>query len=69
MLSFEPGTTQLTVEVATNSDQTVEVDEIFNAMLSSPSAGVRLGEATASVIIEDFTGIRMAKKKESLWLI
>lgn len=56
VLTFSPGTTQLTVNVRANGDQVVEEDENFNAILSSPSAGARLGQATASVTIQDLTG-------------
>lgn len=56
VLNFDPGQTQETVLVEILDDDVVEVTEEFEAVLSSPSAGVSLGVSLATVEILDVTG-------------
>ena len=56
-LTFPARQTQQTVFVPTSTDSVVEAMETFGGLLSSPSDGASLGQATASVEIVDATGV------------
>lgn len=59
VLTFTSGQTQVAVPVPILSDTVVEDVERFMAVLSAPSAGLTLGQAsTASVDIQDATGMQ-----------
>lgn len=51
-VSFAPGVAQRTVAIPTHSDGFVEGDEAFTVVLSNPR-GATLGQASASVVVED----------------
>lgn len=56
MLDFAAGQNSRTVPISILTDDVVEDREVFDVILSSPSAGVTLGDDTAVVNIIDATG-------------
>jgi subtilisin-like proprotein convertase family protein len=54
LLTFPPGTTTRTVDITINGDMTVEPNETFTVMLSSPfNATIADGEGTGTILNDD----------------